>query len=62
MNETEFQEFLNKLEALKPSQFERVFELLHQHFRHNRNHFNMAISWRCKQAWMLIKNQKVKPS
>jgi hypothetical protein len=59
MNETEFQAFLEKLETLKPSQFERVFELLHGHFRH---HNNLSVAWRCKQAYRLLKEKPEKKS
>jgi hypothetical protein len=54
MNETEFQAFLNNLETLKPTQFERVFELLHGHFLH---HNRLDVAWRCKQAHRLLKEK-----
>jgi len=57
MNETELQDFLRKAETLKPQQFERLFEVLQNHFRCNRTHYNLAIAWRLKQAYMLIKHQ-----
>jgi len=57
MNETELKEFLRKVETLKPNQFERLFEVLHHHFRNDGNHYNLDIAWRLKQAHMLIKHQ-----
>ena len=64
MNETEFRAFLNNLETLKPDQFERVFELLWQHFRWSQQETFAALAWRCKQAWMLMKekNHPTRPS
>lgn len=60
MNDSDFNNFTNRICELKSDQFEILFAKFWEHFRYlgNEEIEGDAIAWRCKQAMMLIQHRK----
>ena len=66
MDEKDFSKLLDNIYNLKPEQLEKVFQTFHEmfssgYYRHSREIPNAAVTWRMKQAWLLLKHRNDKP-